>query len=64
MPIYEFMCGKCLKITQESLPINSNKKLTDCRFCKRNRARKIISQYSGYRMNGYSEKNGYAGEKK
>ena len=64
MPIYEFMCEKCLKLTEESLPIHSVKQLTKCKFCEENRARRIISQPSGYNMCGYSEKNGYAGEKK
>jgi len=62
MPIYEFMCGNCLKITSEFLPISSVKQLTKCRFCDLVRARRIIS--SGvYKMKGFSEKNGYSKEK-
>ena len=64
MPIYEFMCSKCLKITEELLPINSVKQLTNCRFCKENRARRIVSEPSGYSMKGFSEKNGYSTKEK
>ncbi|MHA2180924.1 MAG: FmdB family zinc ribbon protein [Promethearchaeota archaeon] len=64
MPIYEFMCEKCLKVTEELLTIYSKKQLTKCKFCEEVRAKRIVSEPSGYCMNGYSYKNGYSkGEK-
>jgi putative FmdB family regulatory protein len=59
MPIYEFMCESCFKITVESLPITSNKKNTKCDWCEK-KAKRIISAPSGFEIKGYSAKNGYS----
>lgn len=62
MPIYEFKCEKCGRMTIKRYPINSNIKKVECKECN-GKANKIISQ-STFRVNGYSFKNGYSkGEK-
>ncbi len=62
MPIYEFKCKDCLVVTQGSFPINNNVKKVKCRKCGKT-AEKIIST-SNFKVNGFSEKNGYSkGEK-
>lgn len=60
MPIYEFRCDKCMKITVESLPISSQKKVTKCQFCEEIIAERIMSAPSGFNIKGYSAKNGYS----
>lgn len=62
MPIYEFECKNCKKITQKYLPINSKIKICECKHCG-SRAKKILSSVI-FNIRGYSEKNGYSkGEK-
>jgi len=60
MAIYEFKCDKCMKITVASLPISSKQEIVKCQFCNDLTAKRIISVPSGYRMKGYSAKNGYS----
>ena len=64
MAIYEFKCEKCMKLTVRSFPISSQQKTVKCEFCNEMTAKRIISVPSGYKMKGYSAKNGYSkGEK-
>jgi putative FmdB family regulatory protein len=58
MPIYEYKCKKCGKITEKIFPINEN---IDHIVCECNyMATKIISKTGIFDIKGYSEKNGYA----
>ena len=59
MPIYEFRCNKCMKFTTVLLPISSTKKKIKCNFCDDYAERKI-SVTGGYKMKGFSAKNGYS----
>jgi len=62
MPLYEYMCKKCMKITTEL--VIRDKEITKCKFCGENTAKKILSSPSGFNIKGYSAKNGYSkGEK-
>lgn len=63
MAIYEFKCEYCMKLTMKSLPISSEQKTTKCDYC-RGKAKRIISVPSGYKMKGFSYRNGYSREKK
>lgn len=58
MPLYEYMCKKCMKITVEL--VTRDKQKTKCRYCGENIAEKIMSVPAGYNMKGFSEKNGYS----
>lgn len=58
MPIYEFKCSKCNKISSKLLPIGSNLKNIECSKCG-GEAKKILST-NNFRINGYSYKNGYS----
>ncbi len=62
MPIYEFKCKTCKKVS-EVLVKNSemDKKIVDCPLCGQD-AKKIMS-VSLFKVNGFSEANGYAGDK-
>jgi len=57
--IYEFKCGNCGKINQESLPITTKKKKIACQYCG-NIAEKIISK-STFILKGknWASKDGY-----
>jgi putative FmdB family regulatory protein len=59
MPIYEFRCDDCMRFTMALLPISSKQKKTKCQFCGGDAERKI-SVTGGYKMKGYSAKNGYS----
>lgn len=64
MAIYEFKCDDCMKLTVRSLPISSSQKTVKCEFCGNMKAKRILSVPSGYKMKGFSAKNGYSkGEK-
>ena len=43
MPIYEFRCEVCNRITVERLPISSKKETTMCDFCNEYKSKRIIS---------------------
>ena len=57
--IYEFKCGNCGKINQESLPITTKKTKVICQYCG-NIAEKIISK-STFILKGknWASKEGY-----
>jgi putative FmdB family regulatory protein len=59
MPIYEFRCEKCMKITVDVLPISSQRQTTPCQFCGDD-AKRMVSAPSGFKIKGYSAKNGYS----
>lgn len=64
MPIYEYMCEKCNKITERMMSINSRLDTIECKWCNCDCAKRMISVPSRYEMKGYSAKNGYSkGEK-
>lgn len=43
MPIYEFRCEVCNRITVQLLPISSKRSVVKCDFCDEIKAKKIIS---------------------
>ena len=61
MAIYEYKCKKCLRIIVRSFPIDRFPKTVTCDKCGRE-AEKMIS-VSNFKVNGYSERNGYSKEK-
>ena len=60
MPIYEFRCEKCGKITSKILPIKNNVKNVQCMFCT-GFSKKIMSKTNfklkggGWASSGYSK---------
>lgn len=56
MPLYEFSCKHCDRVFEEIVPMDTDKR--KCNQCG-NIARKIISS-SNFRIEGYSEANGYS----
>lgn len=62
MPIYEFKCDRCMKITVRSLPISSKQDTVKCQFCDDLTAKRMIS-VTNFKIKGYSAKNGYSKEK-
>ena len=56
MPIYEFQCEGCYKISERIVP--QGVKIVECDHCG-DFAHKIISAGS-FKINGYSESNGYS----
>ena len=64
MPLYEFMCDDCMKLTTKLLRPNDKRKIIKCSHCGHETAKKIISAPGGFDIKGYSAKNGYSkGEK-
>ena len=61
MPIYEFECNNCNKITQKYFPMKSKTKTYKCKYCG-SKAKKILST-AIFNIKGFSEKNGYSKEK-
>lgn len=61
MPIYEYKCEKCKKITERFFKINedSNYIICDCDYI----ANKILSP-GIFNIKGFSENNGYSKEEK
>ena len=51
MPIYEFECGKCKKITEESHSMNDIPKVIKCGKCGSD-AKKILSTNAGFILKG------------
>lgn len=60
MPIYEFMCEKCMRITSKMLSIEDKTKIIDCEKCNSGKANRIMSVTGGHDIKGYSAKNGYS----
>jgi len=60
MPIYEFKCKKCGKLTEQIFPITKdvNHIVCECGYI----SKKIMS-ISSFKINGYSYENGYSKEK-
>ena len=63
MPIYEFKCKTCKKVS-EILVQNSemDKTIMMCPECGQDAKKQMSS--SSFIINGFSEKNGYAGKQK
>ena len=59
MPIREFMCPKCMMIT-EKLIFSGEREIAECIKCGRELENKILSAPSRFDIHGYSESNGYA----
>jgi len=57
MPIYEYQCSECNKVTEDFTTISENKKELKCECGSP--AKRIISG-STFVIHGYSEANGYA----
>lgn len=64
MPIYEFKCMTCQKISEIWVKSSEmNKRITECPECGQD-AKKIMS-VTQFKMNGgYTAANGYAGDSK
>jgi putative FmdB family regulatory protein len=43
MPVYEFECEQCGKITVARLPISSKQQVVKCDYCSEVKAKRIIS---------------------
>jgi putative FmdB family regulatory protein len=43
MPIYEFRCEECGRITVQRLPISSKQQVVKCDFCNEIKSKRIIS---------------------
>jgi putative FmdB family regulatory protein len=58
MPIYVFECPVCKKTT-EKITTNMDLREIECPLCFTGQARKVAVAGS-FKINGYSEKNGYS----
>ncbi len=62
MPIYEFRCEECGRITVQRLPISSNQQVVKCDYCGEISAKRIISSSTfvlkggGWYASGYNKK--------
>ena len=62
IPIYEYKCMTCKKVSEVWVKDSEReKKLIDCPECGQD-AKKQMS-VTRFKVNGFSEKNGYAGSK-
>jgi putative FmdB family regulatory protein len=67
MPLYQYQCSKCSNIYESFVSLHigpnnvDNTIHPDCPLCSAH-GKKIISAVS-FKINGYSEKNGYSKEK-
>ena len=61
MPIYEFECANCGRKSELFAPMNGP--IPRCPYCNKDKLVKIPS-ISNFRIDGYSEKNGYSKTKK
>ena len=59
MPIKEFMCPKCLVIT-EDIFFRGDLEITKCKKCGRRLECPILSAPSAFNIHGYNENNGYS----
>ena len=64
MPIYEFKCEECGKITVARLPISSKQNKVVCEFCKEYSSKRIISASTFVLKGGGWYAEGYSKEKK
>ena len=63
MPIYEFKCMTCKKVSEVWVKNSEmNKRIIDCPTCGQD-ARKILSA-GNFKVNGFNYANGYAGDNK
>ena len=70
MPTYDYMCNECKKTFEYFQSMSANP-LTECKECKKNSLRRIISggtglifKGSGYYLTDYKDKNIHNSEKK
>ncbi len=62
MPIYEYECDVCGATEEYILPIEKKDihNFMGCSTCKTGQIFRTISTGTGFKMKGYSEKNGYS----
>lgn len=56
--LYEFKCKKCGNVFEESRALKDNSEIAVCPKCKYI-AKKIVSTF-GFKVNGFSQLNGYS----
>jgi len=57
MPLYEYKCKVCGKITEQFLNIKERRKTVKCEYCNNEAVRVLSSGF--FEVKGHNAKNGY-----
>ena len=62
MPIYEYVCSKCKDVKSLLIKYENRDEMTGSSCCECNNGSmvRMIADGTGFKMKGYSERNGYS----